>query len=117
MTMVIENRVIDNRRRMPRASRSLPVHVIDADGDFSVITGRTRDIGPGGLGVALPAPLRAAADVTVQVDLPDGGQVISNARVADAQQRSGRFEYRLIFLDLAEDDLSALLWLALPTGW
>jgi hypothetical protein len=109
--------LMDNRRRTPRARRSLPVHVIDADGDFSVVTGRTRDIGPGGLGISLPAALRAAADVLVQVDLPDGGQVIANARVAECVVRPDRADYRLIFLDLAEDDLTELLWISLPTGW
>lgn len=109
--------LMDNRRQVPRARRCLPVHLMDADGDFTVITGRTRDIGPGGLGVSLPCPLRAAADVVVQVDLPDGGQVIANARVAECSQRSDQFDYRLIFLELADDDLAALLWVALPTGW
>lgn len=109
--------MIDNRRRVPRARKSLPVHVIDADGDFSVLTGRTRDIGPGGLSISLPCPLRAASDVLVQVELPDGGQVIANARVADCSLRGDRIDYRLVFLDLGDDDLAELLWLSLPTGW
>jgi hypothetical protein len=117
MTLMMEKRNTDNRRQVPRTRRSLPVHVIDADGDFSVITGRSLDVGLGGLRIVLPGPLRAAADVLVQVDLPDGGQVIANARIADAEQHHGGFAYRLIFLDLGEDDLSSLLWIALPTGW
>jgi hypothetical protein len=112
MTMLMEN-----RRRVPRANRRLPVHLIDSDGDFSVFSGETLDIGPGGLRVLLAKPLGPASDVIAQVDLPGGGQVISNARIADFVARDDGYAYRLIFLDLAEDDASTLLWLALPTGW
>jgi hypothetical protein len=110
--------LMENRRRVPRSSRRLPVHIIDADGDFSVTSGETIDVGPGGLRVGLPVALRGGApEVLVQVDLPDGGQAISNARIADSSIEDGLYTYRLIFLDLALDDATALLWISLPTGW
>lgn len=111
------NMLMENRRLTPRALRCLPVHVIDADGDFSVLTGRSLDISPGGVRVRLGSALGPASDVIVQVDLPEGGQVIANARVADCSRRPEGFDYRLIFLDLAADDAATLLWLSLPTGW
>jgi hypothetical protein len=110
--------LMENRRRIPRSSRRLVVHIIDADGDFSVTSGETIDVSPGGLRIALAKPLGAgASEVLVQVELPTGGQVISNARIADAEIDGDRYTYRLVFLDLAIDDAAALLWIALPTGW
>jgi hypothetical protein len=117
-TRTVMSMLMENRRRIPRSSRRLAVHVIDADGDFSVTSGETVDIGPGGLRVALSKALGAgASEVLVQVELPTGSQVISNARIVDAATEGDRHTYRLVFLDLALDDAAALLWVTLPTGW
>jgi len=109
MTMIERSVEIPMERRLePRLLVHLPVHVVDTEGDFGIITGETVDLGVGGLRARLWEPLPSTCETTVQLDLPDGTEVVTEARVADGGATPDGFEYRLVFLHLGASEADAL---------
>jgi hypothetical protein len=100
------------RRRYERAVVRLPVHVVDTEGGFEVFEGETVDLSVCGLRAQLQAHmgdrLPTSCETTVQVELPDGGELVAEAIVADGWAIDGGYEYRIVFVALDPEDLARL---------
>ena len=113
---IIDLRVHDiervQRRTAPRARLSLPVVLsnfddpaVDEPGSFASVIGETIDIGEGGCRVLMPKPFPSGCDPTVTMQLPSGDTIVALAAVLQAQAtQDGRYEYRLVFLELEDVD-------------
>ncbi len=97
-----------DRRRWPRAEVRLPVHLIDTEGSFSVVSGETVDISIGGLRARVEGPLSGAVEATVRIDLSGGHALLCEALVAGGGAVEDGWEYRLAFRNLDPDDITAL---------
>jgi hypothetical protein len=97
-----------DRRRWPRARVCLPVHVVDTEGTFSVLNGRTVDIGVGGLRALIDGPLSGAVEATVRIDLSDDHALVCEALIAGGGATEDGWEYRLAFRNLDPDDVLVL---------
>ena len=86
----------------------LPVHVVDTEGDFAVRTGVSLGLDRHGVLAHLDQPLPCTCETTVQVELPDGSEVVSGAIVAQCSRIGDSWTYRLVFLDLEASDLEAI---------
>jgi hypothetical protein len=102
------------RRGAPRARVTLPVTLSDLDsGEPPLsVTGETVDVGPGGCRVRTTMPFPAASDPTVSLRLPSGDVVVAPAAVLQMESVMGQWDYRLVFMALAEGDRERLLALA-----
>ena len=89
-------------------SLRLPLHVIDTEGDFGVCTGVSIGLGVHGVLAHLDQPLPCTCETTVQVELPDGSEVVTAAVVAQCSHDGGGWTYRLVFLGLEDADLDAI---------
>jgi hypothetical protein len=99
------------RRTAPRAHIAIPVVMSnfddpgDGDGAFASVVGETIDIGEGGCRALMPKPFPSGCDPTVTLQLPSGETVVALAAVLQANATSdGRYEYRLVFLELEDVD-------------
>ena len=113
---VIDLRVHDiervQRRNAPRAQIAIPVVMSNFDdpsaedsGTFSSLVGESLDIGEGGCRALMPKPFPSGCDPTVTLQLPSGETVVALAAVLQANATTdGRFEYRLVFLELEDVD-------------
>src|SRR5688572_6616520 len=100
------------RRTAPRARITIPVVMSNFDdpsaedsGTFSSLVGESLDIGEGGCRALMPKPFPSGCDPTVTLQLPSGETVV--ALGADLQANvatDGRYEYRLVFLELEDLD-------------
>lgn len=108
---IIDLRIHDiervQRRTAPRARIVIPAVLsnFDEPGAFSSVIGETIDIGEGGCRVLIPKPFPSGCDPTVTLQLPTGETVVALAAVLQANVASdGRYEYRLVFLELEDVD-------------
>ena len=113
---VIDLRVHDiervQRRNAPRARITIPVVMSNFDdpssedsGTFSSLVGESIDIGEGGCRALMPKPFPSGCDPTVTLQLPSGDTVVALAAVLQANATTdGRYEYRLVFLELEDVD-------------
>ena len=113
---VIDLRVHDiervQRRTAPRARITVPVVMSNFDdpsaedsGTFSSLVGESIDIGEGGCRALMPKPFPSGCDPTVTLQLPSGETVVALAAVLQATRiGDGRYEYRLVFLELEDVD-------------
>ena len=97
------------RRRWPRHEVHLDVTLACLDGDEATgVTGRTIDLGMGGLRVETRRRLPPGADVTVFLALPDASSLVERAAVVSSHVTAGRYLYGLAFDRLAEVDAGRL---------
>ena len=113
---IIDLRVHDvervQRRSAPRARLAVPVVMSNFDdpatedpGAFASLVGETIDIGEGGCRALMPKPFPSGCDPTVTLQLPNGEPIVALAAVLQATATSdGRYEYRLVFLELEDVD-------------
>ncbi|HUP84073.1 MAG TPA: PilZ domain-containing protein [Acidimicrobiales bacterium] len=113
---IIDLRVHDiervQRRTAPRAQIKIPVVMSNFDdpsaedsGTFSSLVGESIDIGEGGCRALMPKPFPSGCDPTVTLQLPSGETVVALAAVLQANATDdGRYEYRLVFLELDDVD-------------
>lgn len=113
---VIDLRVHDiervQRRTAPRARISIPVIMSNFDdpsaedpGTFASLVGESLDIGEGGCRALMPKPFPSGCDPTITLQLPSGDTVVALGAVLQANVTSdGRYEYRLVFLELEDVD-------------
>lgn len=100
------------RRAAPRARIRVPIVLSNFDdpavedgGAFSSVVGETIDIGAGGCRALVNRPFPSGCDPTVSLELPEGGTIVALAAVLQATTTTdGRYEYRLVFLDLDDVD-------------
>lgn len=97
-----------DRRRWPRVEVSLPVRLIDSDGGFTVLSGRTCDICVGGLRAHVNGPLSGEVEATVCIDLTSERTLVCEAMVAGGGPVEDGWEYRLAFRNLEPDEIAAL---------
>ena len=113
---VIDLRIHDiervQRRTAPRARITVPVVMSNFDdpssedsGTFSSLVGESIDIGEGGCRALMPKPFPSGCDPTITLQLPSGETVVALGAVLQANATSdGRYEYRLVFLELEDVD-------------
>ena len=113
---IIDLRVHDvervQRRIAPRARIAVPVVMSNFDdpatddpGAFASLVGESIDIGEGGCRTLMPKPFPSGCDPTVTLQLPSGDTVVALAAVLQATATGdGRYEYRLVFLELEDAD-------------
>lgn len=94
------------RRAVPRLACDLPIEMsaFDGTGGFSTVLGHTVDIGTGGCRVVTEQRYDIASDPTVTLALPDGGRIVTLARVLAARHEASAHYYRLVFADLTPED-------------
>ena len=107
-------RVQRRRARRLRANYPVALTAFDAHGDFVAVVGQTVDLGSGGCRVVTPNPYPTGADPAVAIRLGDNDSVVALGRVLDVHVDAGRYEYRVAFLRLADDDAARLAGLASP---
>jgi len=109
MTTIEAERVQGNdRRRWPRATVCLPVRLVDTEDSFRLVSGKTVDIGVGGVRALVDGPLSGAVEATVCIDLAFGQALVCEALVAGGGAVGDGWEYRLAFRNLDPDDVAAL---------
>jgi hypothetical protein len=113
---IIDLRVHDiervQRRTAPRAHIALPAVLSNFDdpsteepGAFASVIGETIDVGEGGCRVLVPKPFPSGCDPTVTIQLPSGETIVALGAVLQANAtQDGRYEYRLVFLELEDVD-------------
>ena len=113
---IIDLRVHDvervQRRTAPRARVRLPLVLSNFDdpstedsGAFASVVGETIDVGEGGCRALMPRPFPHGCDPTVTLELPGGDTIVALAAVLQAAATTdGRYEYRLVFLELDDVD-------------
>src|SRR5262249_21232016 len=87
------------RRADPRVQVQLPVGlgVGDTATEAAVLSGETVDLSTGGCRVMTDRPWPTEADPVVTIDLPDGDEVRTQARVVTVDLNGDGWEYRLAF--------------------
>ena len=113
---VIDLRIHDiervQRRTAPRARITVPVVMSNFDdpsaedsGTFSSLVGESIDVGEGGCRALMPKPFPSGCDPTITLQLPSGETVVALGAVLQANATNdGRYEYRLVFLELEDVD-------------
>jgi hypothetical protein len=94
--------------RMPEVKLRLPLHVVDTEGDFGVCTGETVGLGLRSLVAHLGEPLPSTCETTVQLELPDGSEMVTGAVVAEGANDGDGWTYRLVFPHLEDADILAI---------
>ena len=88
------------------------MHVVETEGDFEVFEGETVDLSVRGLRAQLQARLGdrlpTSCETTVQIELPGGDELVAEAVVADGWEVDGRYEYRIVFVELSPEDATRL---------
>ena len=113
---IIDLRVHDiervQRRTAPRVRVEIPVVMSNFDdpatedqGAFSSVVGVTIDVGEGGCRALMPKPFPHGCDPTVTLQVPAGDPIVALGAVLQATATTdGRYEYRLVFLELDDVD-------------
>ena len=113
---IIDLRIHDiervQRRTAPRARLSIPIVMSNFDdpsaddrGGFSSVVGESIDLGEGGCRALMPKPFPHGCDPTVTLQLPTGDPIVALAAILQATATTdGRYEYRLVFLELEDVD-------------
>jgi hypothetical protein len=99
------------RRRWPRHALHVDVTLASLDGYDGVggVTGRTIDIGMGGLRVETVFPLTPGVDLTAMFTLPDRSCVVARTIVVSAKVSDSGCEYGLAFERLEDADATHLM--------
>jgi len=94
-------------RPAPEVKLRLPLHVVDTEGDFGVCSGETVGLGLHGVVAHMEGPLPSTCETTVQVELPDGSEVVLGAVVASgtSDAEGDGWTYRLVFPHLDQFDV------------
>jgi hypothetical protein len=94
------------RRTTPRTKASLPVVLSNFDdpGGLVSVVGKTLDVGMGGCRVQTDKAFPAGCDPTVTFTLDDGSTIVALGAVLQSQLAADTFEYRLVFLEMADAD-------------
>jgi hypothetical protein len=95
--------------RLAEVALRLPVHVVDTEGDFSVCSGTTLGLGLNGVLAHLDDRLPSTCETTVQVELPDGSELVTGAVVAQGFPDGHGWTYRLVFSHLELADIDAII--------
>lgn len=107
------------RRTAPRARIALAVllSAFDTPGQPPVtLPATTVDVGPGGCRVRTSRPFPSGCDPTVTVQLPDGSHAVALGAALQVRRIDDEWEYRLVFVSIADEDAQRLadLVLAVP---
>lgn len=94
--------------RIAEVKLRLPMHVVDTEGDFGVCSGETLELGLNSVVARLWEPLPSTCETTVQVELPDGSEVVTGAVVAEGGADGTAWLYRLVFPHLEDSDIRAI---------
>lgn len=95
------------RRSAPRARVAIPVVLSNFDdpGAFASIVGESLDIGEGGCRVLTSKPFPSGCDPTVTLQLTSGDTIVALGAILQANVvAGGKYEYRLVFLELEDVD-------------
>lgn len=95
--------------RLAEVALRLPVHVVDTEGDFGVCSGETLGLGLNGVLAHLDERLPCTCETTVQVELPDGSELVTGAVVAQGFPAGHGWTYRLVFTHLELADAEAVI--------
>lgn len=98
------------RRTAPRVKANFPVVLSNFDdpGDLVSVVGETVDIGLGGCRVRTEKRFPMGCDPTVSLQLPSGDAIVSLAAILQSDRITNGFEYRLVFLELEDEDRERL---------
>lgn len=111
---VIDLRVTDvervQRRQSPRARRRLRAVLSNFDdpGALVSVVGETLDVGEGGCRVRTTKRFPTGCDPTVTVTTPTGDDVVVLGAILQSTADSDGYEYRIVFLEVDDDDRSRL---------
>lgn len=98
------------RRQEPRVDIDLPASMVvpDAPGPMVSVIGRTQNVSVGGCRISTEQRL-AGSDTVVSLDLVDSdGPVIAQAMVLSSEHIGSRWEYRLRFTAIDDEDRARL---------
>lgn len=106
LTLDVESVEKVQRRTAPRVRVALPVRMTTlADPpSASLVTGRTIDLSIGGCMVTTEHPWPDELDPMLAIDLPDGGALVTQARVVTVDLTGDGWEYRLAYPTLGAAD-------------
>ncbi len=97
------------RRNAPRARLTLPVRMGMWERAVpTIVSGETIDVSVGGCRVTTDRPWPDDSDPVLSIDLPDGGAVVTPARVITVDLSGDGWEYRLAYPTMAGDDRERL---------
>ena len=97
------------RRANPRVQLVLPVRLgVGECEEETLLSGETVDLSTGGCRVMTDRPWPTEADPVVTIDLPDGENLCTQARVVTVDLNGDGWEYRLAFPGIAETDAERL---------
>jgi hypothetical protein len=94
------------RRQTPRVDIDLAASMVvtDAPGPMVSVLGRTQNVSAGGCRVTTDQRL-AGSDPVVSLDLADSaGPVVAQATVLSSEHRGSKWDYRLMFTAIDNDD-------------
>ena len=97
------------RRTAPRVRMALPVRMGMGERAMpTIVSGETIDLSTGGCRVTTDRPWPDDSDPVLSIDLPDGGAVITPARVITVDLSGDGWEYRLAYPAMDGDDRERL---------
>jgi len=97
------------RRTAPRVRLSLPVRMgMGERAVRTIVSGETVDLSTGGCRVTTDRPWPDDSDPVLSIDLPDGGAVVTPARVITVDLSGDGWEYRLAYPTMSGDDRERL---------
>ena len=98
------------RRGTPRVKTELKAVLsnLDEPGEMVSVVGSTVDIATGGCRVRTSKSFPAGCDPTVSIDLPDGETIVALSAILQSESRGSEWEYRLVFMDLDDEQLAKL---------
>jgi len=111
---VIDLRVHDvervQRRQSPRARRTLAAVLSNFDdpGALVSVVGETVDVSEGGCRVRTGTRFPPGGDPTVTLSIPGGNDLVALGAILQTSVVDEGYEYRIVFLEIEEDDRSRL---------
>lgn len=98
------------RRQTPRARHHLHAVLSNFDdpGALVSVVGTTVDIGQGGCRIRTAKPFPPGCDPTVSLALDDGSDIVLLGAVLQVTNVDDGYEYRIVFLDVEDEDRSRL---------
>lgn len=96
------------RRSTPRVQMALPIRLRAGGEGKLVLAGETLDVSAGGCRVTTASPWSEDTDPILSMELPDGGSLVTEARVITSDLLPQGWEYRLAFPGIAEGDRERL---------
>jgi c-di-GMP-binding flagellar brake protein YcgR len=91
------------RRAARRAQVALPVRLgVGEAVEAALLSGETLDVSTGGCRVTTDRPWPTDCEPVLTIDMPDGGRVVTSARVVTVDLTRSGWEYRLAFPGIAD---------------